>query len=107
MVNFAVDTQKKVTELLTSTAEQQQKLLGMVDELKSMQNKGLESIKASEEELMRKKEFEKAQNEAVDQIKKLLADLKELESKNVAKLDEEKKIIEDNEAQLRAQLKII
>jgi hypothetical protein len=47
----------------------------MVDELKLMQNKGLESIKASEQELIRKKEFEKAQNEAVAQIQKLLNDL--------------------------------
>ena len=61
MVTFAVDTQKKVTDLLSSTSEQQSKLLILVDELKSMQNQGLQSIKNSEAELVKKQEFEKAQ----------------------------------------------
>lgn len=77
MVTFTVETQKKVTEMLTNTAKQQEKLLTLVDELKGMQNKGLESIKKSEEELIKKKDFEKTQKEAVDQIQALLKDLKE------------------------------
>ena len=107
MVTFAVDAQRKVSELLASTADTQVKLLTMVDELKGLQNKGLQSIKASEEELMRKKDFEKAQNEAVAQIQKLLSDLKSLEAENVTKLEEEKKTIEDKEAVMSAQLKQI
>lgn len=58
MVTFAVDTQQKVTDLLSQTSEQQSKLLILVDELKAMQNKGLVGIQAAEDELMKKKEFE-------------------------------------------------
>jgi hypothetical protein len=36
MVTFAVDTQKKVTDLLERTANEQSKLLTLVDELRGV-----------------------------------------------------------------------
>lgn len=90
MINFATTTQDKITELLTSTSTQQERLLNLVDELKSIQNNSLAKITASEQELIKKKDFEKTQNEAVGHIKNLLSDLQTKEDEKKKTAEQEK-----------------
>lgn len=79
MVDFTVKTQQTVNDLLVKSAAEQTRLLAIVDQLKSVQERALESINNQEAELQAKKIFETNQAQAVTRIQELLGQIQDNE----------------------------